>query len=299
MGIQLQSLSAIETVHAYIPEKPLTAQSLKVAPLQGKTYQDWTGDDHTYSFHLLQRIIAIWKRNEVATQYMVYGKITKDLQPFEWEIVPYKEKSNVITRIWQQFVVMLRIIFGGLSLSEEKRQQRLRKEELLFMVEPPSVEVPKNSSPSTDPFCSDAVINRQLVFEGERVQILFNHAPLGLGGERLHFLIVPKQHRPTFASLTHGEYRETTRLVQQMVAYFFKTRPVENIYIFHKTGIDAGHTIKPPHWHTHVVISTKRAQDWLGKLTVLKNMIFGSSPMKEDALRVKVQSLKAEFAAPQ
>ena len=59
---------------------------------------------------------------------------------------------------------------------------------------------------------------------------------------------------------------------------FKQTRKAEDIYLFHKTGIDAGQTV--PHWHMHLIVTANKTQGFFGKLTVLKNMLFGSSPMK-------------------
>jgi hypothetical protein len=49
----------------------------------------------------------------------------------------------------------------------------------------------------------------------------------------------------------------------------------------------------------HVIIETNPWQGILGRLTVLKNMALGSSPMKDDALRLKVNSLKEELKSTQ
>ena len=62
----------------------------------------------------------------------------------------------------------------------------------------------------------------------------------------------------------------------------------------HKTGIDAGQSVK--HWHLHVIFSTNTAQNFWGRITVIRNILFGSSPMKRDELARKVGALRLELA---
>ena len=66
-------------------------------------------------------------------------------------------------------------------------------------------------------------------------------------------------------------------------------------YIFNKNGREAGQSI--PHWHEHVVFTATRTQEWLGKLTVLKNMLLGgSSPIPQQELQGRVAALQTELS---
>lgn len=275
-----------------IPEKPLTDESLQVTTSNGKTYVDWTRDNRTDAFASLQKTAALWKQKGTAEQYLVYGKQAAD-KPFNWEIVPYHKTRSWFGRIWQQLVVLWRITFGGKTLSEE----RLEAERVAFKnFSPPlqkTAEKIGNIAEKKDAFCDPKVINKQRVLEGKSVNVLYNYAPIGFGGERLHFLITPKEHRTKFTDLTQQEYLEATELAQKLMRHFKQTRKAEDIYLFHKTGIDAGQTV--PHWHMHLIVTANKTQGFFGKLTVLKNMLFGSSPMKDAPLKKKVNTLSQEL----
>lgn len=83
----------------------------------------------------------------------------------------------------------------------------------------------------------------------------------------------------------------TTKLVDHMTN---SRKTVKNVYLLNKTGVDAGQTVK--HWHLHVIFSTSTAQDFWGKITVIKNILFGSSPMKKDELAKNIGKLRAELS---
>jgi diadenosine tetraphosphate (Ap4A) HIT family hydrolase len=143
-----------------------------------------------------------------------------------------------------------------------------------------------------DAFCDQKVIDKQLVFEGKEINILYNYAPIVLGEGKLHFLIVPKQHRSKFTDLTETEYLDVMQLSQKLVG-FYKGKGYHTAYLFDKTGIEAGQTV--PHWHEHVVFTATKTQEFFGKLTVLKNMLFGSSPLPSKELQIRVLLLKEDL----
>lgn len=285
------------SVSLNIPNRPLTDKSLEVATKSGRSYADWTRENRADAYTTLQKTAALWKEKGTAEQYLVYGKQAAD-KPFKWEIVPYHNTRSWFGRIWQQLVVLWRITFGGKSFSEARQEQRLEAERVVFKNFSPtlqkSAEKVSAIAAKKDAFCDPQVINKQRVLEGKSVNVLYNYAPIGFGGERLHFLITPKEHRTKFSDLTKEEYLESTELTQKLMAHFEKTREAEDFYLFHKTGIDAGQTV--PHWHMHLIVTTNKAQGFFGKLTVLKNMLFGSSPMKDAPLQKKVNALGKELA---
>jgi hypothetical protein len=65
------------------------------------------------------------------------------------------------------------------------------------------------------------------------------------------------------------------------------------VYFFHKTGFDAWQSVN--HFHQHLVLTPNKTQDMLGKLTVLKNMLFGSKAMNDKDLYKKVSSLREKL----
>lgn len=268
---------------AVIPDKQLLDQSLQlVAP--NKRFSKWSQKDHADSYLFMHRIARAWRSSNLTDQYLIYGKI--DSNPFNWEMVPYQKCRTWIGRVVQQLQVLWRTVFGGISQSPNQ----LKKHELMLKItEPAGV-----SSKSNDSFCKDETIKRQWVITGNKVNVLFNYAPIGFGGEKLHFLVVPKEHRETFTDVTKEEYCESLTLTKKLVDHFTETRKsVKNVYLLNKTGIDAGQSVK--HWHLHVIFSTDTAQDFWGKITVIKNILLGSSPMRSEDLAKKVADFRKEL----
>lgn len=283
---------AVQPLQVRVPEKQLIDQSLQiVAP--DKRFTDWTGQNHAESYEQMQRIAQAWKNSHLTDQYLIYGK--SDANPFQWEIVPYQKCRTFIGRIVQQLQVLWRTVFGGMVVTKDSRQKQTKKYEELLNNLPAFNKPSKASNVSNDSFCKKDTIDRQWVVTGAKVNVLFNYAPIGFGGERLHFLVVPKEHRETFTDVTKDEYCESLELTTKLVNHFTNHRKnVNNVYLLNKTGQDAGQTVK--HWHLHVIFSTNTAQDFWGKMTVFKNILLGSSPMKKDDLEKTVRALRAELA---
>lgn len=271
-----------------VPSEQLAPQSLQIIASK-QQFNTWSGQDHADSYGFMQRIAQTWKSENLTDQYLIYGKI--DAKAFKWEVVPYQKCRTCIGRIIQQLQILWRIVFGGISVSEESSIEQSKN----FPLEKPYETIPVEPSKKGDDFCKDDTIDRQWVITGKKVNVLFNYAPIGFGGERLHFLIVPKEHREAFTDVTQEEYCETMELTTKLVNHFTDARKtIKNAYLLNKTGKDAGQTVK--HWHLHVIFSTNAAQDFWGKLTVLKNILLGSSPMKKEDLAKRVNLLREELA---
>ncbi|MDP1879762.1 MAG: HIT domain-containing protein [Parachlamydiaceae bacterium] len=242
----------------------------------------------------MQHIAQAWKSSNFTNQYLIYGMV--DSNAFNWEMVPYKKCRTFIGRAFQQIQVLWRTVFGGVKVSEKEGKNQLKKYELLLSKSAETTEPSDVSSRSDDSFCKDDTIERQWVITGRKVNVLFNYAPIGFGGEKLHFLVVPKQHRETFTDVTQEEYCESLDLTGKLIDHFTTTRKtVKNVYLLNKTGVDAGQTVK--HWHLHVIFSTNKAQNFWGRITVIKNILLGSSPLKRDELAKKVGELREELTA--
>lgn len=259
-----------------VPERPLAYGSLKIIPISTNP-QEFSSD----SYKLIRKIIKVWKDQGIS-DYLIYAKMVQG-EPRSWEIVPYPKGS---WGWWRQLKVLWNITFGSGRLSEDERDQVANR----FKNHSPETlmtSLPIESESSNDAFCNPEVIKKQSVWEGKTVRILYNYAPLGLDNEKLHFLITPKAHRENFASLTEEEYAETMELSQKLIQVYQKDGTA---YLYDKTGAKAGQTV--PHWHRHIVFTANKMQDFLGKLNVAKNMLFGSSalPPKELEERVKKHS---------
>lgn len=270
----------IPTIVAETPKRTLLPNSVDVRTTDNKTFFEWTKENHRDShalMSLLSRNLGAIDRN------LICGKVQDD--SFSWQVVPYLKCNNFLTRAVQQIKVLWRIVFGGVEVPEKERRQLAV--DVPILQESPEVK-------GKDPFCTGQAIDKQWVIQGKKVDVLFNFAPIGFGGEKLHFLVVPKAHRAVFAEVSPEEYAETMELTEKLLSRLKESRKsIKSIYLFNKSGKDAGQVID--HWMLQVICCTNAAQDIFGKLQVLKNILFGSSRMSDKALSERVTILRAEL----
>lgn len=272
------------TINIIIPEHSLAIGSLQIK--QNLDNTELIDESEVYLAN--QRIIQVWEKKGI-TDYLRYRKLSSNTT-FHWEVVPYSKNS---WSFWQQFKVLWNITFGGLSISKKDRQsiaKDFKKTDSTLEFLPLET---KSQETSLDVFCTEKVIQKQLVFEGKLINVLYNYAPIGIGQKKLHFLLVPKRHCKKFSDLTKKEYLEVTELSDKLITHYKHEESDQqdlSVYIFDKTGSVAGQTVA--HWHQHLVITTTKIQGIWGKLTVLRNMIFGSFPLKAEKLKTRVEELK-------
>lgn len=282
--------SNVQSVQVAVPKQQLLDQSLQLS-VPNKRFADWTKEEHAESYQCMQKIAKVWCENAITEQYLVYGKVED--RPFNWEMTPHQK--SCFGRVFQQLQVLWRVAFGGAEVSETSRKvQHMQYNELLEKSSDP-IEAEKTYKISNDPFCKIETIERQWVVKGKNVNVLFSYAPIGFGGERLHFLIIPSMHRSQFTDVTKEEYTEALEFAAKLVNHFTEERnEVKTAYLMHKTGKDAGQTVM--HWHLQVIFSSNPTQDFLSKLTVVKNILLGSSRMSDAALKSQVDYLRYELA---
>lgn len=271
-----------------VPDHPLARGSLKIESKSISLHlSDWKAENAEETYELIQKVIGVWKKHGV-TDYLIYGKESTASASFSYEVVPYPKNG---WRFWKQFKTLWNIIFGGPSLS---KSQRLRIASDFQQLEHASNEITLENECITgkDFFCDPHVVESQCVFEGEKINVLYNYAPIGLGERKLHFLLVPKEHRLKFSDLTQEEYLETVKLSQKLIR-FYKEKEFKTAYLFNKTGAQAGQSV--PHWHEHLVFTATKTQEIFGKLTILKNMLIGSRRLSEKELQMRVAYLKKEL----
>src|ERR1700733_5748481 len=273
------------TMKIVLPESPLAEGSVKIIPLSGvQNFSDWQDFENAEAYQLIQRVVQVWETKGI-TDYLVYGKQSND-STFDWEVVPYPKEG---CRLWKQFKVLWNITFGGSPLSQIERDRVIKifKDTNAFSEsEIQRIEAIENIALKDDAFCNPKVIDKQLVFEGRNINVLYNYAPIE---NKQHYLLTTKEHRSRFSELTDAEYLETMQLSQRLV----EKHDGCTAYLFHKTGIEAGQTVL--HWHEHLVFTATKTQDLIGKLIVLKNMLFGSSPLPEVELKSDVESLRLDM----
>jgi hypothetical protein len=111
---------------------------------------------------------------------------------------------------------------GGTCLTPEKVKEEEKRYTALLHGNAYTHQTENEPGSSQDAFCNNQVIQKQRVMEGDKINILYNYAPIGLGGEKLHFLITPKTHRTTLKDLTENEYGEAQLITQQLITTLSK-----------------------------------------------------------------------------
>lgn len=273
-----------------MPTHHLAEGSLQIVPIQREeSVSKWNFHQELETFQYINRIVDCWKSRGI-TDYLIYAKCSAGKQ-VGWEIVPYNKKK---CRIWEQIKVLWRICFGGFSLNKKLRESVIQHHKsALDQVR--SYTVSTSALPTRrklDAFCDRDVINRQRVWSGTHVEVLFNYAPIGR--DRLHLLLVPKKHKEGFSDLNKDEYTEARQL-ETFIMDFYERRGIHWAYLYDKTGIAAGQTV--PHWHKHMVFVSSNVNDCCGKLAIFKNMLFGASPLKDAELQGRIKAMSDLTAA--
>lgn len=280
------------SMKAIAPKNPLALGSLKITPKAAGFFTAWLNSPDTDTYWLMQDIIAVWKKKGI-TDYMIYTKSSDANSELSWEIVPYSKSS---WKYGQQFKVLWNTIFGGATSAKVERQkvaQDFAKARCSFSKSHvKKIESAKEVAQKKDAFCNPNVINNQLVFKGKEITVLLNYAPIATGPDKLHFLIVPKKHYKTFSDLPKAVYLEIIKASNKL-ADFYNKKGYSTLYAFNKSGKIAGQT--EPHFHQHIVLPATKSEELLAKLTVFKNMLFGSSPLSARELQTRVQALKSEL----
>lgn len=268
-----------------IPKEQLTYQSFTVEANE-KSYLNWDTEDHRSCYLVMQTAAKYFENGP----FLVFGENSNgNHSSFKWEFVPFKQTTNVFARYWQQLQVAFGVIFGRTEIEKgDKGIQKSLFEKAFDEVE--SV-TPENSDgkKSNDPFCNDKIIEDQQVLEGNLVRVLYDYRPVGDS----HFLVVPKAHRRDFRQLTEEEYTEAAKLSQFIIERLKENQQVSNVYMMHKTQIDAGQSVL--HWHMHVITTANAQDDFLSKVKFLWRMTFGSSPIDKNELTSRVNQYKDIF----
>lgn len=269
-------------VQLYVPKRPLTFGAVQLSS-RSASFFDWNDSDHLASFALMQKVIGVWQ-NRGVPNYLRMAIVSKD--SFSWELVPVPETK---WQLWTGLQFMWRATFHSLKLSPSQcaDQARALREEL----ELGSLAHSDSKSPG-DVFCRDEVIQRQGVLEGREVRVLYNYAPIAPGPEKLHFLITPKEHRSKLADLTPSEYLEVMQFVRELTKHYFD-HGFSTAFLLDKSGKAAGQTVF--HWHEHLIFTTTKKDEWFSRLIMIKNMVFGSSPLPSHEVQERVQYLRHEL----
>ncbi|CRX39064.1 HIT family protein [Estrella lausannensis] len=275
-----------------VPEKSLASGSLQIQSITERlTISEWTPTMHREAFDLMQKIASIWKQKGI-TDYLIYGKEAAG-KSFCFEMVPYEKSAFSIFR---QLKVLFGITFGAFADSMEKREAVAREYEGvrdLFSEALADLSDRVDSlSSHDDAFCKESTFARQCVFEGRTISVLQDYAPLATEEEKLHLILVTRQHRDSFSDISEEEYLESAGMMSKLISHY-REKGFSTTYIFEKIGRPAGQSV--PHRHLHLVFTKQESEELLGKLLVLKKMVLGASKMPDEELRRRVESLRAEL----
>lgn len=270
-----------ENVHLVMPSCPLTKQAIGVQA-EKKYFLDWDERELAESYDLMQKVVRLLAEEQNAPSYLIYGYESQESEkPFQFQIVPFNRTTSKIYAFYQQFQVLLAttnkeedpLINDALISKYQKLQSDFCDKQLSF-----------ENVVGDDVFCNEDVIEKQRIFEGKTIEVLYDYAPIC----EKHFLFVTKRHCARFDELTEEEHREALLLAQQIATEFQEEGC--KVYLFHKTGKEAGQSV--PHWHLHLIITDSASENFFGKLTILKNMLIGSSPLSEKELQKRVSAYK-------
>ncbi len=274
-----------------IPECPLTPETWAVesVPSHPHLYL-WNESEHASSYQLLQKAARLWSSQGVSN-YLVGAQdiLSSESTAFEWQFVPFDIRSHYhqLTHL----SILWNLTFGTNCLSLEKRLEKAQyDQQYVKQLEKPFF-LPEQKTPEgelcLDVFCDPKVIVRQEIYEGKWVRLLYNYAPIG--PDKQHFLIVPIAHRENFNTLTLDEYLEAMQISGILLKHY-QGLHYTWAYLFHKTGKEAGQTVF--HWHLHLVFLNADAQGfgWIGGM--IKNMLFGTSPLPPEELEKRVQDYR-------
>lgn len=253
--------------------------------------------------------IALYKARKVAHEilrekgyknFLNYSQIGTD-RPFQAQLVSFASLpsylENGIVRNLYSFFLQLRVVVNS-AFFPTKTTPRPSKG---FT----SVELPKNDPAIFTGFgalTKVKQIQKQLLYpkleeiEKEKAFVLYNYAPLKVGDNKLHFLIIPNPQKPArnFEELEEDQYVRVQELVQKIL-HISKKKFGNScvIHVFDKTGQLAGQTQEL--FHTHVLIQEKASEALSGRLKLIGRMLAPPSPLSEQELQGKMSELKTLF----
>lgn len=289
----LDVIAKVNSLQVAVSPCPLLPNSLIVeSVLAEKNPAKWSERQHIDAYNFLENIAALWRENESVDDFIVVGTKPPRMngERFFWEIIPFPKDNNEKR---DHFFLLWHLIFDSPCLDEkEKLVIKNRYKKYASLLTKPYV--PKKSEApcvENDPFCNQKVVNSQLLYEGKLVDLLYNYAPLGLGEDKIHFLIISKRHRDGFPDLTLEEYLEAQDILSKLTLFYEKKGfPIS--YYYHKTGLLAGQSV--PHWHLHLIFDSEVKQAYFTKLVILRKMLLKPDPLSPEELERLVNKYKQD-----
>jgi len=271
-----------------VPKNPLVRGAVKIVPTYPRSFLGLSDAFHIEAQKCINMITKVWE-DEGVFDYIVFGKETTG-STFEWEVAPYA-KSGM--KFWKQLKVLWAITFGGTTIKTSEQIRRVTdiQERLTAFARP--IERLSGNGVECRVFCNQEIVQRQTVFEGREVNVIYGNAPVVIGRGGDHILVVPKRPVERFSDLTESEHTEAMQLSQRLVRFYREEKGCSTAYVHHKTGKESGQTF--PHFVLQLIFTATKTQDIFGKLRVLRNMAFGASRISLRELDRRVIQLREQL----
>jgi diadenosine tetraphosphate (Ap4A) HIT family hydrolase len=147
----------------------------------------------------------------------------------------------------------------------------------------PSPKVPSTRSGKPDPFCNQNQVLAQRLFEGKKVNLLYNVAPV----TSFHFLIVTKKCRNNILEMNKKEFAETWEIINKISQKYCNA----TLHVYTIVGKDAGRTI--PHCHFQVLLTKNERHERKTLNKIFYNMFFSTPRLSPEQLKKNVELYKA------
>lgn len=253
---------------------PLADYSLNVDKQTAPDFGQWSEKDLRDSYDLMQKVTALWRDSRYADDYLIQGRVGTN--QFAWQIVPYPNEQWRLQKYWKLLTVLSRVALGAPHLSASEAQRVASDYRQKMALHYPKFVKDRSGDKRFDAFCNQKILDRQTVYEGRLIRVLYDYSPNGGSKDKLHFLVIPKACRPEFAELTADEYVELQQTTQKMVEYF-RNKGYGTIYLFSNNGPNSGQTV--PHFHQHFVVVGDESQELWSRLYRLKNYLIPTTPL--------------------
>lgn len=137
------------------------------------------------------------------------------------------------------------------------------------------------------PFCSEAVINQQQIYQTKLLRVILESNPVAEG----HCLIVTKRHVPSYSFLTPDEAEELSYLIKKVSLTLVRACRAEGYNILFNEGAAAGQTV--PHFHLHV-IPRRSSNPIINPKILLAEALHSGKPATAENLKSLQQKLVQE-----
>jgi len=265
-------LMQMRDVSLELPSCPLIEKSTEIiSPL---AYQAMGQSEDEKVAALTRKIFVAYKDNGLASTTVVQKEFFNQVTPFQLTLIPFSDTKSALI---QQLQVLKSIVWEPFCPPEEKLI--LQANELLPHLEEQALsEEAATEGEGTDVFCRKEVLEKQTLYEGRTVRLLYPTSVLPTEEPASHFLIVPKICRPDYLSLTAEEALEIEALSRKIFRHFMQEGYLIG-YGLHKNG-SVGVTV--PDFHKHLIFFKSTEDENSALYKMIKNVLFGSSALSKE-----------------